>query len=288
MMRRIPITALLALLLSMTAAHAQQDPNKKFEVYPIGIADFDLVAETAKQMASPEGKIIADATGRRIIVVDKPEVHEQIQKLIKALQIPQQNVRIRVRFDEHGSSRRSSLGAGGTVKSGSVTVTTTGDPHPGVHVNAIDQSGRMSSMTQQELLVINNGSAALDVTTEVPYYEWIFNYGVLQGFWTSGTKWKPVGARLRVKPTIMGNNIRIKLTPELSRLVDAETVSVAMEKLSTEVIVGNGQEISLGGLPAEAQEFYSKFLVGYDESRHTRSLNIYLTPTIEEPPPMPK
>ena len=86
----------------------------------------------------------------------------------------------------------------------------------------------------------------------------------------------------------MGNNIRIKLTPELSRLVDAETVSVAMEKLSTEVIVGNGQEISLGGLPAEVQEFYSKFLVGYDESRRTRSLNIYLTPTIEEPPPMPK
>ena len=286
-MRRISIAALLTLLFC-AAAHAQQDPNKKFEVYPVGIADFDLVAETAKQMASPDGKIIADAAGRRIIVVDKPEVHEQIQKLIKALQIPQQNVRIRVRFDEHGSSRRESLGVGGTLKSGNVTMTTTGDPRPGIHVNAIDQSGHTSSMTQQELLVINNGSASLDVTTEVPYYEWIFNYGVIKGFWTSGTQWKLVGARLRVKPTIVGNNIRIKLTPELSRLVDAETASVALEKLSTEVIAGNGQEISLGGLPADVQEFYSKFLVGYDEGGHARSLNIYLTPTIEEPPQMPR
>ena len=288
MMRRTSIAVLLAVLFSAAAAYAQQDPNKKFEVYPVGIADFELVADTAKQMASPEGKIIADAAGRRIIVVDKPEVHEQIQKLIKALQVPQQNVRIRVRFDDQSSSRRERLGVGGTIKSGDVTVTTTGDPKPGIHVDAINQSGHSSSMTQQELLVVNNGSASLDVTTEVPYYEWIFNFGALQGFWTSETKWKPVGARLRVKPTIIGNNIRIKLTPEVSRLIDKETVAVAMEKLSTEVIAGNGQEISLGGLPADAHEFYSKFLVGYDSGGHARSLNIYLTPSIEEPLLPPK
>jgi len=287
-MRRVSIAVVFALLLSAPAVHPQQDPNKKFEVYPIGIADFELVAETAKQMASPEGKIIADAQGRRIIVVDKPEVHEQIQKLIKALQVPQQNVRIRVRFDEQGSSSRQRLGVGGTVKSGDVTITTTGDPKPGIHVDAINQSGRSSSMTQQELLVINNGSASLDITTEVPYYDWIYNYGVMSGFWAAETKFKPVGARLRVKPTIMGGNIRIKLTPEVSRLINKETVAVAMEKLSTEVIAGNGQEISLGGLPADVHEFYSKFLVGYDSGGHARSINIYLTPTIEEPLLPPK
>jgi type II secretory pathway component GspD/PulD (secretin) len=285
-MRRFALFALFALFLPL--GHAQQDPNKKFEVYPVGIADFDLIAETAKQMASPEGKVIADEQNRRIIVVDKPEVHAEIQKLIKALQVPQQNVRIKVRFDEHGSSRRQKLGVGGTVKSGDVTVTTTGDPKEGIHVDAIDNSATMSSMTQQELLVVNNGSASLEVTTEVPYYEWIFNYGVMSGYWTADTKWKPVGARLRVKPTISGNTIRIKLTPELSRLIDAKTASVSLEKLSTEVVAGNGQEISLGGIPAEAQEFYSKFLVGYDTSGRARSLNIYLTPTIEEPMPMPK
>lgn len=277
-------TALLLLLLcSLTDAHAQQDPDKKFEVYPVGIADFDLIAETAKQMASPEGKVIADAASRRIIVVDKPEVHEQIAKLVKALQVPQQNVRIRVRFDDQSSSRRQSLGVGGTVKSGDVTVTTTGDPNPGIHVKAIDQSGHSSSRTEQELLVVNNGSAALDVTREIPYYEWIYNYGLTLGFWTAETKWKPIGARLRVKPTILGDTIRIKLTPEVSRLIDAKTVAVSMEKLSTEVIVGNNQEISLGGLPGEVSEFYSKFLVGFDEGGHARSLNIYLKPTIEEP-----
>jgi type II secretory pathway component GspD/PulD (secretin) len=287
-MRRMFLALSVFLLASMDSAHAQQDPNKKFEVYPAGIADFELLAETAKQMASPDGKVIADAAGRRIIVVDKPEVHEQIAKLVKALQVPQQNVRIKVRFDDQGSSNRQGLGVGGTVKSGNVTVTTTGDPKEGIHVNAINQSTHTSSRTEQELLVVNNGSASLDVTREIPYYEWIFNYGLNMGFWTAETKWKPVGARLRVKPTILGDTIRIKLTPEVSRLIDRESVAVSMEKLSTEVIVGNNQEISLGGLPAEVSEFYSKFLVGYDEGGHARSLNIYLKPTIEEPFIAPK
>jgi hypothetical protein len=36
------------------------------------------------------------------------------------------------------------------------------------------------------------------------------------------------------------------------------------------------------------EEFYKKFLVGYDATGRQRSLNIYLTPTIEEPGPRPK
>lgn len=286
-MRRISI-AFLFTFLSLLACARAQDPNKKFEVYSVGIADFDTVAEIAKQMASPEGKVIADEKNRRLIVVDKPEVHDQISKLIKAMQVPQPNVRIRVRFDEHGYADREGFGLGGTIKSGDVTATTTGDPKPGIHVNAIEQSSQSNSINEQELLVINGGTASLDVTTELPYYEWIYNFGVESGYWASGTKWKPVGARLRVKPTIQGDTIRIKLTPEVSRLIDSETTAISMEKLSTEVVCGNGQEISLGGIPAEAEEFYRKFLVGYDATGRQRSLNILLTPTIEAPTVMPK
>ena len=48
--------------------------------------------------------------------------------------------------------------------------------------------------------MVNNGSASLDVTTELPYYEWIYNFGITAGYWTSATKWKPVGIPKGVEP----------------------------------------------------------------------------------------
>lgn len=263
---------------------AQGNSDKQFEVYPVGIGDYETILSAVKAIASPDGKVIADAAHQRIIVIDKPEVHQKIRNVIDLLQIPQKNVRIKVRFEEHSTGAHQEFGARETIKMGNVTVT----PVPkkteeGLRVKGRDDSFSSTSLTQQELLVVNNGSASLEVATEIPYYQWIYNFGVAQGLWTAETEWRSVGAKLCIKPTIIGNTIRIKLTPELSALVHGKPDVISMETLSTEVIAVNGEEISLGGVPAQFQEFYSKFLVGYDNFHRVRSLNIYLTPVIEDP-----
>src|SRR5436190_2069719 len=66
-MHRLSIAVLFTILSALACVHGQ-DPNKKFEVYPVGIADFDTVLGIAKEMASPEGKIIGDEKNFRIIV----------------------------------------------------------------------------------------------------------------------------------------------------------------------------------------------------------------------------
>ena len=76
--------------------------------------------------------------------------------------------------------------------------------------------------------------------------------------------------------------IRIRLTPELSGLVDGNVLHTRFSGVATEVVVQHGQTFQIGGLDKD-NDFYSRFLVGFDRSGGQQKLNITLTPHIVGP-----
>jgi len=266
----------------LAAAVSPAADKMMVETYPLGLTDFELAEGIAKDIVSPDGKLVADKTNYRLILYDYPDRHTALAEVIRRIRAPAQHVRIQVSFKENAAVSSDSFAVDGRARAGSVVVRTPGSSSDGsTSVEARQQRMSLASIVQQELLVISGGKGHLQVGMDVPYAEWFWNYGTQQGFWTGSVRWREVGAKLVVEPYVIGDRIRLRLTPEFSYIVNQETLTTAIQKLTTEVVVSNGQEIELGGLPVSDREFYSKFLVGYDHVGERRSLRITMRPTIE-------
>ena len=58
---------------------------------------------------------------------------------------------------------------------------------------------------------------------------------------------RDVGSRLKVRPRILGNLIEVKITPEVSYRSKEGDGVIEIDKLSTTVVVSNGQSVQIGG-----------------------------------------
>jgi hypothetical protein len=193
------------------------------------------------------------------------------------------NVRIVVTGTSERTARRQGIEAAGAGRVGDVRI---GGghfpPESGVVVRGGASRSRSSDHTRQELLVMSGGKGEIVVAEEVPYQDWFLVWGQGQGLWQPGIQWKEVGARMIVEPTIVGNgSLRIRLTPAFTYLVDQQTATTEVTRLSTEVVVREGEELDLGGMPFSDRQFLEKFLVGVDEGGQTIQTRITLKASID-------
>lgn len=280
LMRKLGV---ILVLLGLSLAGRAED-GKVVEVYPMDLNDFEVSEALAKEIVSPDAKVISDKAGNRLVILDRPDKHAALREAFKRVKPQTKHVRIRVSFLDNSSANISSVDVQGRVRTGPVVIQTPGQQGSRSSITMQQTTSTMNSNVTQELLVISGGKAHLRVGTEVPYADWFWSYGLQQGWWTVGAvRWKEVGAQMVVEPYVIGNRIRVRLTPEFSYVLNGKTMATAIEKLSTEVVVQDGQSIELGGLPVQDREFYSRFLIGQTRGGERSSLRIVLHPTIEDP-----
>src|SRR5438876_1023229 len=75
--------------------------------------------------------------------------------------------------------------------------------------------------------------------------------------------------------------IRLRVTPEFSYFLDRGQLISRVQQLSTEVIVREGEEIDLGGLPMSNREFKEKFFIGMGRTGQAERMNIRLRARVE-------
>ena len=71
------------------------------------------------------------------------------------------------------------------------------------------------------------------------------------------------------------------MTPEFSYFLDRGQLISRVQQLSTEVIVREGEEIDLGGLPMSNREFKEKFFIGMGRTGQAERMNIRLRARVE-------
>jgi hypothetical protein len=95
-------------------------------------------------------------------------------------------------------------------------------------------------------------------------------------------QWREVASGMDVEPfALPGGRIRVRLTPYFEYLLDNRRQATRVHALSTEVVANEGEEITLGGVPAGDTEFRERFLIGYDRARTTSQASITLRATVE-------
>ena len=268
-LKRIPIVLIVILFL---CGADNADKNHVSRVYPLYILDASDIVKVVKIVLGNNGQVIYDRTKNTLTVITTPKRHKILAPLIEELNVPPKNVRIDVMIRQEGSQDTRSIVATG---SGKVVI------EPGIR----DYRTKTSDNVKQMILVQSGSEAALRVGYDIPFIKWIIDYGREQGYIESEIEMVKVGASLRVRPRIIGNGplIAIRITPELSGLVDKQTMRIKYTKLSTELMARDGQSINLGGL-GKNSEFYNKFLIGVDKQGNRQRIEITLTPHIMDSP----
>ena len=267
-------------LASALAAGAQTNPvANSVEVYRLGGDGGEAIEQLAKAIVGDSGNVTYDAKNQRLLVLANAAQHRQIADLVSKTAVSPKNVRIDVVFSagEVSSEKGASVsGNVGVEREEGIT-----HVHWKIKPQVIDRSVEQSNETRQQLLVSSGREARLRVGESVPYQAWLIDYGRRCGAITQTIQWQDVGSFLVVEPTVIGDGpfVRVKVTPELSGMVNGSPVHTRFAAVATEVTVTDGETVQIGGND-KTTDFYSRFLIGATRTGSSQKLSISLTPRI--------
>jgi pilus assembly protein CpaC len=117
-------------------------------------------------------------------------------------------------------------------------------------MKALEQSGNVQSLAEPNLIAYNGQEASVLVGGEIPVPVVSGNTGNVS------VSWKEFGVRMRFKPTIAGDVIRLHVRPEVSALDFANGITLSGFRIpalttryaETEVELRDGQSFAIAGL----------------------------------------
>jgi type II secretory pathway component GspD/PulD (secretin) len=253
------------------------------EIHPLGVADVAAAHELVLSLLSPDGRAVLDEGHNTIIVLDLPETQEKVRRLLRSMQAPLPNIRVESRIVDRETGRTAELGASGQL----IASVPPGAASGSVYFKVRNETSSGSLSAEQFIVVSSGGEAAIGVGKQIPYLGWFAAFGEKEGYFTRDIAWKEVGSRLAVRATAVdgGRSVRLHVVPELEYLVGGTRKrkgtrkEVAFAGAATEIVVESGREVRIGG-GEENEEFFSRFLVGYDRQRRVRQVDIFIRPTV--------
>ena len=279
----VAAAALAAAPLSAQSPAARPAAKTEMRVYDLGLTDPGVATDVVRGLLSPEGRVYPDPAQHRLVVSDRPEVHARVAEALRTLHVAPRNIRIEVTARLERTDRERRLDASGTVGGGPVRGGAgRRPPSRGVEIGGQESRARTSVNARQQLLVLSGGRASLTVAEQVPYAEWLYTWGVTHGLWAQNIVWQEVGTSMVVEPRVLGNGtILVRLTPRFDYRAGDNSQVVDVNELSTEVVVREGEEITLGGVPFRDADFRERFLAGVDETGQTARVDMTLRATVE-------
>lgn len=260
---------ILPLMLAWSLAAAEPAERRLVvETYPLGLTNVGAAAEAVRPLLSRDGRVVEDEANHRLIVVDVPEVHHAVRVALQRVEVTARNIRLTVTFHWQATSDRSGI----RLRPSDRTLTVDGDA----------SRSRSTTTARQELLVLSGSRASLRIADEVPYAEWFWTWGLERGLWVEGVRWRDVASGMEVEPVALpGGRIRVRLTPYFEYMIDSRRQITRVHTLTTEVVANDGEEIALGGVPADDRDFRERFLIGFDRTRGMSQASIRLRATVE-------
>ncbi len=269
----------LMLVLAVSTLMAKET-DRSLKSYSIHGRPPDELVEIITMLIGEEGKIVRDRGLNRLLVLATADEHKKISGIMKQFDIIPQNVRVQVMIRETAKQIKTEAG-------GNFHVTKQG-PHYKFKFDprATARATTKINCTTQSLLVSSGREASLRIGKDIPGIKWIVEYSQHRGLLIiqEDQEVKFVGARLKVKPIVIdkGPYIYIKLTPEVSALVDGNLRVIEYTELTTEVTAKNNEPLEIASF-GRNQAFYDKFLSGFSSSGESETVAVTLLPSIVYP-----
>jgi type II secretory pathway component GspD/PulD (secretin) len=203
-----------------------------------------------------------------------------ITVLSPGMKLQAQNRHVKVTVDLQQSGTQSEEDVRGT---GGVIITRRGFVQPSARLRAQDAHTSVQRSAGIFTLVGSGSESILTVATKVPYRDVVYyrDYATGRGYVATGVAFHEVGASLKVNATIIdARQIRVRLTPRISYFSPDRAGAVDLTEAATELVVTNGEPVSLGGVSTQLHEV-TWHILGFGERRSTEETAITLTATIQ-------
>jgi hypothetical protein len=161
-----------------------------------------------------------------------------------------------------------------------------------IHHGTVNPSGRIVANERQTTvqhksgiftLVLDGSESILTVATRVPQNQvgYYHNYALGIGYIERQIVFNDVGTSLRVHAaSLPDGQIKLRLTPRISYFSAERPGAIDFTEAATELIVPNGQPVSLGGSISKMHEV-TRQILGYGNRTSSNESELTVTATIQ-------
>jgi hypothetical protein len=158
-----------------------------------------------------------------------------------------------------------------------------GGAQPSARVTAGNRQTTVQRSSGIFTLVQDGGESILTVATSVPQNQVSFyrDYAGRIGTIDRRITFTAVGTSLRVAANALADKqIRVRLTPRISYFSAEHSGAIDFTEAMTEMIVPNGQPVSLGGSTSRIHEL-TRQILGYNERASSSETELIITATLQ-------
>ena len=209
-------------------------------------------------LLSPQGTVTVSERINSLVIVDTPEAIQRVHAYLERFDRPVEQVRIRVRFRSAAADSQRSARVRGRYSSDDLSVSTGGKKRDGVDISVADRERRQISSSEAFVVALSGSPAFIRTGKEIPYRHgpaFFRRYAPGDGT----IAWHNVESGFEVTPTVVGDNVHLKIVPRLAydRREDAVVRFFAAQ---TELTVPLGQWVEIGGADDQQNEIIKEIL----------------------------
>lgn len=262
--------ALVAFFLSILTAVAAQPYETR--VFVLNARSAESALDLVRPLLSPVGIVLAESRMNTLIVKDTGEVLLTVEKLIKEIDQHLPQVRIHVATNGIEASEGSLLEVG--VKSDG----------RGVHGQgtAVSSQTIHSVTSQNHLLVMSGERGILHFAQDIVNPNRYVQYAVSRGVLPLDFAVQHVSTGFLVEPVVVGDVVRVRVTPWMSFANDGGTQETIFEQAATQHAVPSGQQIVIAQAGYQSDLKNELYTLIFQSARRTQSgsVKVVLRPEI--------
>ena len=190
---------------------------------------------------------------------------------------PRRHAKVVLETKQSGTSNQEILQGSGSV------VVRRGTVNPSGRIVANDRQTTIQRSSGIFTLVLDGAESILTVATRVPQSKiaYYYNYALGARYVERPITFIDVGTSLRVNAQVLADGqISLRLTPRISYFSAERPGAIDFTEAATELIVPNGQPVSLGGSTANLHEV-TRQILGYQSRASNSETNLIVTATIQ-------
>jgi hypothetical protein len=192
-------------------------------------------------------------------------------------QSSRRHIKVLLETVQSGTSSQEAVQSSGSV------VIRRGTVQPSGRITANERQTTVQRSSGIFTLVLDGGESILSVATLVPQSQiaYYHNYAAGIGYIARHIVFHDVGTALRVSAaTLPDGQIQLRLTPRISYFSAERPGAIDFTEAATELIVPNGQPVSLGGSTTNLHEI-TRQILGYRDRASSGETSLVVTATIQ-------
>jgi type II secretory pathway component HofQ len=216
------------------------------------------LAPVVQSLLSPEGTVTVSERINSLVIVDTPEAIERVHAYLDRFDRPVEQVRIQVRFQTSGADNQRTAEARGRYSSDDLSVATGGKKRDGVDISVADRERRQSGYSESFVVAMSGSPAFIRSGKEIPYRRgsaFLRRYAPGDGT----IAWQNVESGFEVTPTIVGDNVHLRIVPRLAYDNRKDGV-VRFFAAQTELTAPLGQWVEIAGAVDQQNEVVKEIL----------------------------